>query len=605
MKKIQPVLFLFLMISGISNAQEYEEILRNVFYEAEFWMVEEAYPDALIEYQKLYSRGYENNANINYRMGVCYLNIPGEKEKSIPHLLEAVDNLTPRYKEGVFKETKAPYDALLYLGNAYRISAELDKAVENYNKYKELLEDKDSEEAHYTDKQIEACKNASKAMENPVYFIREHTGDIINTGTADYNPVVSFDESTMVYMTTLKFYDAINITKRQEDGSWGTPRQITAELEPEGKLFANSISRDGTELYLNMEDAFNSDIYVSKFEEERWSKAKLLNKEINTKYWESHASISGDGETLYLASNRKDGLGGIDIWESTKGPEGWGVPVNLGDKINTDLNEDHPFISEDGNILYFASQGHYNIGGYDVFYSEKQSDGSWGEPENIGYPLNTTDDDLFFVPVGNGEYGYQAIFSEENIGSRDIYRYQRFETEAEYLAAMALLEKDVTETEPVTEVTETTEAVVTPVVEKPAIMYVIRPVFFAFDKYDLSSEAKTTLEDLVKILEIYPELEIQAIGHTDHKGSDNYNLMLSRKRSAAVLRFISQRGINAKRIQSIGKGENQPVARNTMPDGSDSPEGRQLNRRVEIFVVKPVLPNITIEEVQVPDRLKK
>ncbi len=182
MKKIQPVLFLFLMLSGIVHSQEYEEILRNVFYEAEFWMVEEAYPDALLEYQKLYSRGYENNSNINYRMGVCYLNIPGEKKKAIPYLLKAVNNLTPRYKEGVFKETKAPYDALLYLGNAYRITNELDKAVENYNKYKILLEDDESEEARYTDKQIQACENARNAMDNPVLYIRENSGGIINSG---------------------------------------------------------------------------------------------------------------------------------------------------------------------------------------------------------------------------------------------------------------------------------------------------------------------------------------------------------------------------------------------------------------------------------------
>jgi len=136
MKKIGPVLFLFLLLPGVTRAQEYQEVLRNIFYEGEYWLVEESYPDALAEYQKLYTRGYENNANINYRMGICYLNIPGKKEKSIPYLEKAVKNVTPRYKEGIFKETKAPYDAWLYLGNAYRITNELDKAVDAYNTYK-------------------------------------------------------------------------------------------------------------------------------------------------------------------------------------------------------------------------------------------------------------------------------------------------------------------------------------------------------------------------------------------------------------------------------------------------------------------------------------
>ena len=186
MKKIQPVFLILLMLSGFTRAQEYQEVLRDIFYEAEFWLVEESYPDALVEYQKLYIRGYENVANINYRMGICYLNIPGEKDKAIPYLEKAVQNLTQRYKEGIFKETKAPYDSWLYLGNAYRITNQLDLAVESYNKYKELADDPESETVHYADKQIEACNNARRAMENPVYYIREHTGEIINSGTGDF-----------------------------------------------------------------------------------------------------------------------------------------------------------------------------------------------------------------------------------------------------------------------------------------------------------------------------------------------------------------------------------------------------------------------------------
>lgn len=613
MKKLRTVLIMLTFLSGVSHAQEFKEVLRNIFNDAEYWLADESYVDALAEYQKLYTRGYEDNANINYRMGICYLNIPGEKSKAIPYLEKATKDLTPRYKEGIFKETKAPYDTWLYLGNAYRINNQLDKAVEAYDNYKELSEDQETE--IYADTQIESLNTAKEAMKDSVYYISDNMGDIINTSNSDYNPVVTPDEKMMAYMTSLKFYDAVKVA-RKVDGKWAETKQITAELEPEGKLYVNSLSKDGNTLYLNMEDNFNSDIFVSHLENGRWTKAVPLNKNINTKYWESHATISSDGEYLFLASNRKDGQGGMDIWVSRNSAEGWTEPVNLGPGINTELNEDNPFISEDGKTLYFASQGHNSIGGYDVFYSEKLADGSWAEPKNLGYPINTTDDDLFFVPVGNGKYGYQAIFNDNNIGSRDIYRFELFENKEDYLAEVASRKEPVakqpteeTVAEPVEEPVK--EPVVEPVVvppvkpDEPSVMYVIRPVFFGFDRYDLTSEAKETLNDLVEILEAFPMLELQAVGHTDSKGSANYNLMLSRKRSASVVEYITRKGIDGRRVKSVGKGEEFPVAINANPDGSDSPEGRALNRRVEILVLKPEIPNVRVEKVEVPDNLKK
>ena len=601
MKKLQLYIFLLFLLSGNAFAQEFQEILRDIFRDAEFFLLEESYIDALGEYQKLYTRGYENSANINYRMGVCYLNIPGEKDKAIPYLEKAVTNVTEKYKEGIWKETKAPIDAWLYLGNAYRIVGELDKAVESYNTYTGLLDDEESEMHTYTAKQIEACNNAREAIKNPVYQISTHTGEVINTGTSDYNPVVSFDEQIMVYMTSLKFYDAMKMS-RKVNGEWTEPVNITPEVQSDGDQYANSLSRDGTELYLNREDQFNSDIYYSRYEENRWSKSEPLNKEINTKFWESHACIGPEGEYLYLASNRKESYGGTDIFVSQRNEEGiWSEPVNLGQGINTELNEDHPFISEDGKVLYFASQGHYNIGGYDIFYSERLPDGTWAEPRNLGYPLNTTDDDLFFVPIGNGKYGYQAIFAEENLGSRDIYRYEMFESEADYLAAIAPPEEPV---EPVVE--ETPVVPVIPVEPQPEVKtYIIQPVFFGFDRYNLTPEAKSTLDKLVIVMQVLPVMEIEALGHTDSKGPDSYNMMLSKKRSASVVQYLREQGVDGKRIKSTGMGESIPTARNEDPDGSDSPEGRKFNRRVEFRVVKPELPNVKIEEIQVPDHLKK
>ncbi len=598
MKTLQSFLLLLIFVSGITHAQEYKEILRDIFYEGEFFLMEESYIDALGEFQKLIPRGYAENANVNYRIGICYLNIPGEKDKSIPYLEKAVTNVTKKYREGVWRETQAAIDAWLYLGNAYRITNDLDKAVECYDTYRDQLDDPDSEMDVYAEKQIQACNNAREAMENPVYLIRENMGDVINTETSDFNPAVSGNEEVMVYMTSLPFYDAVKMSKKVE-GQWTEPINITPEIQSDGDQYINSLSTDGTEMYLNKEDEFNSDIYYSRYENDRWSKSKPLNKLVNSKFWESHACISPDGKSLYLASNRRGSYGGTDIYVSRKNELGiWDEPVNLGQRINTELNEDNPFITGDGNVLYFSSQGHYNIGGYDIFYAERLPDGNWSEPKNLGYPVNTTDDDLFFMPVENGKYGYQAIFADENLGSRDIYRYEFFGTEQEYLAAVAP-PAEPEEAPPVEEPAE--EAVP----EAPAKIYIIRPVFFDFDRFALKPEAKDKLDELALVLEALPLLRIEAVGHTDSKGSDNYNMMLARKRSGSVVEYLASKGIDGKRLKSSSMGESSPVAINSNPDGSDNPEGRSLNRRVEFRITSTGLPNVEIEQVDVPDRLRR
>ncbi len=150
--------------------------------------------------------------------------------------------------------------------------------------------------------------------------------------------------------------------------------------------------------------------------------AEKLGENISTKYWESHACFSKDNQTLYFTSNRKGTTGGLDIYQSQRQADGkWGVPENLGTTINTRYNEETPFITEDGQTLFFSSYGHYNMGGYDIFYSTKDKNGNWGVPVNLGYPINTTDDDLFFQPVNNGFAGYHSRIEENSQGRHDLY----------------------------------------------------------------------------------------------------------------------------------------------------------------------------------------
>jgi len=630
MKKFLILIAVCFLVSYTTYSQKYQEVLKEIFLDAEYFLMDESYSDALVEYQKLLPRGYENNANINYRIGVCYLNIPGEKQKAIPYLQKAVTNVTAKYKEGIFKETKAPYDAWLYLGNAYRINNQLENAVQSYQKYKDLLKDPKSEGSKYADQQITACNNAKKAMENPVYVIQDNLGEVINTEFSDFNPVVSADENTMVYMTALKFYNALKYSKKV-DGKWTEPINITPEVQSDGNQYANCLSEDGSQLFLNMEDNFNSDIMLSKYQNGRWSKSESLNKNINTKFWESHASISPKGDELYFTSNKKGGYGEMDIYLSRKNPQGdWSEATNLGPAINTELNEDNPFLSEDGKVLFFASQGHYSLGGYDIFKSERMADGSWAKPINLGFPINTTDDDLFFYPSGNGKYGYQARFADDNFGSRDIYRFEIFESEAEYLAALKqreeMLTKQLTEEttkeeevkeQEVKEVKEElTEEVPEKVVEevKPEIKEVkpeveaktvfLRTIFFDFDKYALTGTSRTTLDNLTDIMKLFPEMQILATGHTDAIGTEAYNMELSRKRAESAIGYLKSKGIESGRLQIKAVGEKESIAINQNPDGSDNPDGRKFNRRVEFKVIKPELPNVKIEPVSVPEKLK-
>ncbi|MDQ1296827.1 MAG: Tetratricopeptide repeat protein, partial [Bacteroidota bacterium] len=152
-----------------------------------------------------------------------------------------------------------------------------------------------------------------------------------------------------------------------------------------------------------------------------------LNDNINTKYWESHAAISHDNQKLYFTSNRKGSLGGLDIYVSEKDTAGnWGPPSNLGPDINTPYNEETPFLSKDDKTLYFSSKGHFNMGGYDIFYSTILNNGKWSVPLNVGYPVNSTDDDIFFKPVNQGYIGYFAKYTPDGYGDQDIYRIEIF-----------------------------------------------------------------------------------------------------------------------------------------------------------------------------------
>jgi hypothetical protein len=223
-------------------------------------------------------------------------------------------------------------------------------------------------------------------------------------------------------MSTLKFYDAIMYT-RLLNGKWAGPVNIYPELQIDGDINISCLSKDGKILLLSKDDNNESDIYSSAFDGTIWSHAVKLNKNINSKYWESHAFVSEDGNQLVFASDRPGGFGGLDLYVSRKINGEWGPAINIGPEINTPFNEDRPFFTNSGKTLIFSSQGHENMGGYDLFKSELQPNGSWKRPENMGYPLNTPDDNTYFMPTGDAKSGYYFLDKDsEGFGKEDIYR---------------------------------------------------------------------------------------------------------------------------------------------------------------------------------------
>jgi len=207
------------------------------------------------------------------------------------------------------------------------------------------------------------------------------------------------------------------------DGKWSSPVNITPDLQVDGTIYVSCLSADGKTLLLSLGDSYNSDILSATFDGTKWSKAVKLNKNINTKYWESHASISDDGNWLVFSSDRPGGFGGLDIYVSKKENGDWGPAINIGPEINTTLNEDSPFLINNSKTLFFSSQDHESIGGYDIMKSDKMSNGLWDKPKNLGYPVNTPDDNIFFMPVSGGKAGFISVYREgEGYGKQDIYK---------------------------------------------------------------------------------------------------------------------------------------------------------------------------------------
>ena len=604
-------------IKPLSAQQKTTQSMKDIFLDGEYFLANEDYEEALFAYNTILKKGYSENANINYRIGQCYLSVSGSKHQAPEFLEKAVRNVSKNYVEGSFRETKAPLEAWFFLGNAYRINNDFDKAIEAYKKYESLIVSKTDIGYKLAEKEIDACKLASEMMLKPVYSSYINLGAPINTSAKDFFPAVSGDESVMVYNTSQKFYDAIMFCKKV-DNKWSTPVNITSEIQSDGNQYISFLSYDGNDLYLRQEDNFQANILISHYENGRWTPSKPLGKNINTKFWEGNACVSKDGQTIYFSSNKKGGSGAMDIYKASKlGTGDWGIPVNLGNVINTEFNEDAPVISENNKRLYFISQGHNTMGGYDIFYSDIDSAGQWKTPVNLGYPINTTDDNLHFYPSKDGKVAYQSFYSKEGLGHEDIFKVLLEPSAAEPTLAIDNLKEEGNTKEVVLQKIEAPKDNIIrelPADVEKALMnldttkstesVVLHSVFFDFNSFELSEGSIKELNNVALVMKNTPELRIIFIGNTDSKGSYTYNLNLSKRRAEAVKKYVLSKGVTAANISINAIGKSNFIAINNNSDGSDNPDGRKFNRRVDVKIAKPLTKPIIIEKVQVPEKLQ-
>ena len=421
---------LLVFFSQLLQAQDITDP-QELFSEGEFFFFAEEYEEALYYYLQL-AEQYPDHANFNFKVGDTYLNIPGREYMAIPYLEKAITSTSIKYRKRSFKEKKAPHHAWFSLGNAYRFNNELDKALTTYQEFTASDDFEGNYNISMVENEVLACLRAKMIQDIPLHVDFTKLGSPININADNKNAVLSGDGNTMIFISELAFYDAIHLS-RKVNGNWTEPEVLNPQVGSDGDMYPTCLSYDGRELYLVKHDENNSDIYVSTLGNDFWSKATPLGPSVNTGTHETHASLSPDGKTLYFTSGRRGGYGGLDIYSTTRLASGaWGEAINLGPTINTPDNEETPFLSDNAKRLYFSSEGHFNMGGYDVFFANISTEGQWKDPINIGYPVNTTGDDLFYYPVGDGSQGFMSKIEREGPHAFNIFHLAIGEREKEF-----------------------------------------------------------------------------------------------------------------------------------------------------------------------------
>lgn len=394
------------------------------------------YPAGLITDKLLKIR--PNSSNYNYRRGYLHLSLNQNYKAAIPFLEKAIVNTDKLYDMQSARELSAPVDAFYYLAKAYHLNHEINLAEKFYLQFLERTLPK-SPLVLMAQNGLKQCLIAKDLMLYPKTVTIKNAGDKINTNLPEYSPIISLD-GTSLYFTSRRMWENnqsfpsfdyrinlhpedVYISYLSKDSLWGTPVKapFNKPLNNEATL---SISPDERRIYVYEDSIGNGDIFYSEYAKNKFNNIEYFNEPlINTKYWEPHCSVTPDGKVMFFVSDRKGGFGGTDIYRCVKLPDGkWSIPVNCGPQINSEWNEDSPFIAIDQKTLYFSSNGPKSMGGYDIFVSIQGEDGTWSQPVNLGYPINAAGDDLFYTTTIDGSTGFFTSQRDDSFGDKDIYQ---------------------------------------------------------------------------------------------------------------------------------------------------------------------------------------
>ena len=436
--RILLLLFLCLAAAHVSHAEDGEtpkkgkktKFLKDPADKSKFEKAEQLFEEgfyllALPQYYSL-EKKFPDETILRYKIGACLT----YKSDAIARSLEYLTSLDPKK----MKKTEVDF----YLGRAYHLNYKFDEAIAQLNMY--IEKNPNGTRTKEAKRLVENCVNAKVFVASPVEATIVNLEAPINTPDSEYVPVISSDESVLIY--TYKGIKSVGgklnavyepdpdgeysedvFISYKKDGQWSEPASIGENINGKEHDAAIALSNDGQKLFIYKDSEGGGDIFISYLRGTEWSKPEPLPGEVNTNEWEGSASLSADEKTLFFASEMPGGFGGRDIYMARLQPDGtWGDVTNLGETINTAYDDDAPFIHPDGKLLHYSSRGLNSMGGYDVFRTVLNPlDSTWSPPTNLGYPVNTADDDIFYVVSADGKRGYYSSGKIGGYGQQDIY----------------------------------------------------------------------------------------------------------------------------------------------------------------------------------------